>query len=573
MNAQIITLCAPATQKSGAGIVSSTKMMAANGQSSTDESLASQQKTDNNGDQVNSKTNKRHGHNFNDTLRKKMASETCEHAQTGNNDRQQKAEKKDKPDVTVQDVPNPAVAMNDTLEIERVTLSTDDRLSPQVPADTPPLEPANASPVEIIANISHSEAAISPANDKPVAPATVTTEISSVTFQEATSGDITRPETLLPVSQSHDARQVSPQNEQNPVESTQQIPAADTDQQEQFSEKALGGNRHSPSDAKPSTETDVITTPVTGQPTATPQKNDVLGTQRPGEPMENPKEIDILNTQRPNEPLGDRTSLYLNKKPVLPPQENPVLPVEKQEKTAQADRAPQSNLETEVHSAQTSVHKMNVAIEQINSLKEEKHENLAEKKDFNTVLDILEKVSADTTQSSSMVEKSPVSSDPLKIVGDTGSKLGLGRQIQESVVSTYRPGTQQIVIRLDPPDLGRVTIRFIEHRDGITGILHVDKSDTKHEIQQTLAGIVQNLQNANVPIKKLEVVLNNQPQNNGPGEDSGNHNGNFEQRHSFNQNASENTASYREWRANSIKISNSTDEKNELTDISINLLI
>lgn len=565
MNTQLTTLRTHATQKQGTGIASLTKMMAANGQTPADGSIASQQKTDNSGNQVNPNAHKQPGHNFNDTLRKKMGSETCEHAQAGNDDRQQKAQKKDKLNITVQDVPNPAAAMHDTLQIERVTLPTDghtmnvhltsDHLSPETPVGTPPLEPADASPVEIVAGTSNPEVAIPLSNDDPATPTAVMTDASSATFTETASRDITPPETGTAASQSQEMRQVSPQNEQNPVEPTQQIPAADLDQQEQSSEKAFWDDTPPPSDAKPSTETGDTTTPVTGKQMAPPPT------------------IDILDPERPSQPLSDERSLDFSKKPVQPPQETPVFPVEKQEKTVPSDSTPPSSLETEVHSAQTSAHKMNVAMEQINSLKAEKQENSAKNKDFNADLSSPEEVFTDAARSSSMAEKSPVSGDPVKMVGDTGSKLALGRQIQESVTSTYRPGTQQIVIRLDPPELGRVTIRFIEQRDGITGILHVDKPDTKHEIQQTLAGIVQNLQNANIPIKKLEVVLNNQPQNNGPGEDSGNHHGNFEQRHSFNQNASENTASYHEWRSNSIKISNSTDETAELTDISINLLI
>ena len=53
-----------------------------------------------------------------------------------------------------------------------------------------------------------------------------------------------------------------------------------------------------------------------------------------------------------------------------------------------------------------------------------------------------------------------------------------------------------MVIRLDPPELGQVTLRFIERPEGITGVLHVEQSQTRQEIERALPEIIQNLQNA-----------------------------------------------------------------------------
>ena len=216
---------------------------------------------------------------------------------------------------------------------------------------------------------------------------------------------------------------------------------------------------------------------------------------------------------------------------------------------------------------------MNISAEQINVFQSEKPHNLPEKRSVNVAFKVDEEFSVDTTKPSVFIEQptvSPVSSKP---VGNVNSGLGLGRQIQESVTSSYRPGTQQIIIRLDPPDLGRVTIKFIEQRDGITGILHVDRLDTKSDIQQALPGIIQNLQNSDIQIKKLEVVLNNQQQYNAPGENSTNQNGHFGQQNSSNQNSPTNPASYHDWLANSTNATNSADRHIELTDKTINMLI
>jgi flagellar hook-length control protein FliK len=81
------------------------------------------------------------------------------------------------------------------------------------------------------------------------------------------------------------------------------------------------------------------------------------------------------------------------------------------------------------------------------------------------------------------------------------------RQIQDSIALGVQQNSKQIVIRLDPPELGRVAIRFQEDSQGITGILEVQKSQTRHDIQHALPGIIQQLQDSGVQIKRVEVVL------------------------------------------------------------------
>jgi len=86
----------------------------------------------------------------------------------------------------------------------------------------------------------------------------------------------------------------------------------------------------------------------------------------------------------------------------------------------------------------------------------------------------------------------------------------IGKQIQESVEASLRQGDQQVTIRLNPPELGRVLIRFQEQQDQITGFLEVSKSQTRYEIEQALPQIIRNLQDAGVQIKRIEVVVSEQ---------------------------------------------------------------
>ncbi|NQV32633.1 MAG: flagellar hook-length control protein FliK [Phycisphaeraceae bacterium] len=83
----------------------------------------------------------------------------------------------------------------------------------------------------------------------------------------------------------------------------------------------------------------------------------------------------------------------------------------------------------------------------------------------------------------------------------------VARQIQNSIALGVQQNSNQIVIRLDPPELGRVAIRFEESSQGITGMLEVQKSQTRHDIQQALPQIILQLQDSGVQIKRVEVVL------------------------------------------------------------------
>ncbi|MHC4646019.1 MAG: flagellar hook-length control protein FliK [Planctomycetota bacterium] len=85
--------------------------------------------------------------------------------------------------------------------------------------------------------------------------------------------------------------------------------------------------------------------------------------------------------------------------------------------------------------------------------------------------------------------------------GDTVPKSGMtdvGRQVLESIQNSLRNGDQQITIRLNPPELGRVLIRFQEQQDQITGLLEVSKTQTRHQIEQALPQIIRSLQDAGV---------------------------------------------------------------------------
>ena len=90
-----------------------------------------------------------------------------------------------------------------------------------------------------------------------------------------------------------------------------------------------------------------------------------------------------------------------------------------------------------------------------------------------------------------------------------------GANVHDQVVSvaaaaSYKIG-QKIAINLNPPELGRITIKFEKNGDEVIGRVEVEKSQTKSQIDLNLSQIVQNLQDSGVQLKRLEVVLQEQP--------------------------------------------------------------
>jgi flagellar hook-length control protein FliK len=100
-----------------------------------------------------------------------------------------------------------------------------------------------------------------------------------------------------------------------------------------------------------------------------------------------------------------------------------------------------------------------------------------------------------------------------KAVNHTSSGVitqGISKQIQESIHSSLRQPDQQIIIRLNPPELGTVSLKFQEQKDQITGLLEVSKAQTRYEIERALPEIIRNLQDLGVQIKRLEVTQQDQ---------------------------------------------------------------
>ncbi len=88
----------------------------------------------------------------------------------------------------------------------------------------------------------------------------------------------------------------------------------------------------------------------------------------------------------------------------------------------------------------------------------------------------------------------------------------IGEQILDSMHASLARGDRQITIRLRPPELGTVLVRFREDGEQITGMLEVSKSDIRHEIEQALPHVLRSLHDAGVQVRRFEVVTSDQGQ-------------------------------------------------------------
>ncbi len=126
-----------------------------------------------------------------------------------------------------------------------------------------------------------------------------------------------------------------------------------------------------------------------------------------------------------------------------------------------------------------------------------------------------QQVFSDSSAQGLVIEQSLTSSQAVK-GGDnplsSSAYSGLGEQIRESIHSLASQDDQQITIRLNPPELGYVSIKLVQQANEITGLLEVSRTQTRYEIEQALPQILRDLADSGVQIKRLEVMLEDQSQ-------------------------------------------------------------
>ena len=88
------------------------------------------------------------------------------------------------------------------------------------------------------------------------------------------------------------------------------------------------------------------------------------------------------------------------------------------------------------------------------------------------------------------------------------------QDFSEQLGSALRAGLdrsdKQLVVRLHPPELGSVLVRFEEQGQQIKAVLEVSRSETGREIEQALPQVIRNLQDAGLHIRRFDVVVSDQ---------------------------------------------------------------
>ncbi len=95
--------------------------------------------------------------------------------------------------------------------------------------------------------------------------------------------------------------------------------------------------------------------------------------------------------------------------------------------------------------------------------------------------------------------------------GSQGVPQSVGEQILESLKASMAHGDRQILIRLEPPELGMVLVRFREQGEHLDGMFKVDRADTRREIEQVLPEVVRSLQDAGIGIRRIDVTDGDAP--------------------------------------------------------------
>jgi len=244
-------------------------------------------------------------------------------------------------------------------------------------------------------------------------------------------------------------------------------------------------------------------------------------------------------------------------------------------KTKLSDLPENGRYQVENPSIKSAAQKMDPPQEQSSVQQVEKHNTLSSNNTSSQDMKPDAQVLLGNGTQPTITEQSPVSAAFAKIAGNADSGSDVREQIQESIHSSLRSGNQQIVIRLNPPELGKVAIKFQEQADGITGLLEVDKPQTKYEIQQTLTEIIRNLQDSGIQIKKLEVVLTNQQEQNALKDQSSTTGQNswLGQQSSPNSGSRENNTAYNEWPTDIDNVAEFMEPQMQFADNSINMLV
>ncbi len=87
----------------------------------------------------------------------------------------------------------------------------------------------------------------------------------------------------------------------------------------------------------------------------------------------------------------------------------------------------------------------------------------------------------------------------------------VAEQILDSVQASLPQVDTQIVVRLQPPELGTIVVRFREQGSHLEGVLEAGQSETRREIERALPDVIRGLQDAGIPVRRFDVTTTDVP--------------------------------------------------------------
>ena len=188
---------------------------------------------------------------------------------------------------------------------------------------------------------------------------------------------------------------------------------------------------------------------------------------------------------------------------------------------------------------------------------------------------------ASEVQQTSTIASDKVDSNILKANSDGDVTAQISKHVTESISGSAIPqgGEKEITVRLSPPELGNVTIKFNEKNGELSGTLQVSKLETKHEIENAMPDIIKNLADSGIHIKRIEIVsTENKVSTNDSSKEQfaqGDNAEHFGQNDSQNQNSGAgdfNGSRFQQWFSNTIEYARGYSAQNQYASGSINML-
>lgn len=147
------------------------------------------------------------------------------------------------------------------------------------------------------------------------------------------------------------------------------------------------------------------------------------------------------------------------------------------------------------------------------------HNTLTDKSSNETASQTLNQISSDAGIKTNDINAAKANST----LSSTSSSIS---QITEHIRASSTRGQDQITIALDPPELGRVMIKFQQRNGEIVGLVEAEKAKTHQEIANEMPQIIKALNDSGIAVKRIEVVLTEQNTQNTSSDNSANHNNN-----------------------------------------------